>query len=158
MVTQHKTWVSFKISYKLMSSGEDCSVDVTLCLNRKKSARNQHESSKTRESRNGACERCAASCLEDSGRIRKALEASQWRPDLSDPEGACLRQRRPARTVHSCADCYLQPSLSLTLAHILTISSVWRPGPALRRCCGSRSKICSLQNCADLCLFTISCV
>lgn len=62
-------------------------------------------------------------------------------------EGACLHQRRPARTVHSCANCYLQPSLSLTLANIPTIiSSVWRPGPALRRCRGSWLKfVCLLS-------------
>ena len=120
--------------------------------------RNQRQSSKTRESRNAACERCAASCLEDSGRIRKAPEASQWRLDLGDTEEACLHQRRPARTVHSCANCYLQPSLSLTLTNIPTIiSSVWRPGPALRRCRGSWLKFVAYKT-VQICVCLLSAV
>lgn len=73
-------------------------------------------------------------------------------------EGACLHQRRPARTVHSCANCYLQPSLSLTLANIPTIiSSVWRPGPALRRCRGSWLKFVAHKT-VQICVCLLSAV
>lgn len=106
--------------------------------------------SKIRDSRNRACDWCIASCLEDFGRIWKALcphseVRPQWhREGVSPSQEALLNTWLAARTVCSCANCYLQPSLS-----------IWWSVLQILCCCWLVIEICTNWSCGDLRLFTI---